>query len=365
MALALWSNRARAEEIARQSRALTELQLAEEAKAEATRAYAAEVGSSYAEITAELEDWRAMTLAALAGGGDAHEDLAAKVEEVFKQRLKDAYEEDLERRTDWAAGVERGLNNLSDATASFADIAEEGITDSFGKMEDAFVSLARTGKVELGDLADFAVRQAYRIAQAYALDAIGGGGGIGGIGSAILSLLGLGGGSAAASSSFLSQGSFTFAGGGSFPDTSAFFLHGGGGKEDAYRKLVPSHHFRHARRYHEGLGPREFPAVLEDDEIVLTNAQQRATADTIRGLAQVASMAQGTAVTADRDMPVTVNVYGASEEARAQASLGRDGLQIDVLIGEVEGRMSQNIASGRGLAPVIGQRFGLQPKGAF
>ncbi|MEM7529375.1 MAG: phage tail tape measure C-terminal domain-containing protein [Pseudomonadota bacterium] len=358
---------ARAQRIAELSRALFEREAAERASAEVTRAYAAEVGASYTAMRTELESWRDETLLALETAGEGNARYAAQVEELFQRRLEEAYKEDLERRTDWAAGVERGLDQIVSSTGTMADLAEEAVVTGFRSMEDAFVSLATTGKVQVSDLVEYTLRQFYRLSLAAAQDLAGGGSGgilgdiLGAIGGAVLgsgTTLNVGSGTAG---TFLGGGGATFTGGGSFP---AGVLHAGGGKGDATIGFAPASAFAFAPKYHQGFGPREFPAILEDTERVLTAAQQDATARTIDGQARVIEAMSGSIGVATGALPVTVNVYGVDGNAEASASQGSEGLQIDVIIEQLEGRMGQRIAQGRGLAQPIQNRFELRPTGA-
>ncbi|MFU8835338.1 MAG: phage tail tape measure C-terminal domain-containing protein, partial [Roseovarius sp.] len=55
------------------------------------------------------------------------------------------------------------------------------VKTAFKSMEDAFVSLARTGKIETADLVDFALRQLFRLAAQAAVANVAGGGGGGGL----------------------------------------------------------------------------------------------------------------------------------------------------------------------------------------
>ncbi|MBE0455636.1 MAG: phage tail length tape measure family protein, partial [Roseovarius sp.] len=92
----------------------------------------------------QIEAWRIKTLAELRAAGFGHAEYAGMVDQIARDRLKEAYEEDLRNRDDWAAGVERGLNDLFGAQRTMADIAEDTVKTAFKSMEDAFVSLART-----------------------------------------------------------------------------------------------------------------------------------------------------------------------------------------------------------------------------
>lgn len=99
----------------------------------------------------------------------------------------------------------------------------------------------------------------------------GGGGGAGGIFGSLLSLFG---------------GGNPLAGATGFGDANMLALlsevrHGGGlaGREPAAAmRMLPASTFRHAPRFHTGIGPDELPAVLKRNEGVFTEGQMRAMA---------------------------------------------------------------------------------------
>ena len=134
-------------------------------------------GGTFDFAEARIEAWRRTTLASLEAAGLGHAELADMVDEIARDRLAEAYQEDLRNREDWAAGVERGLDDIFGAQLTMADVAEDTVKAAFQGMEDAFVSLATTGKIETADLVDFALRQLFRLAAASATGNLGGGGG--------------------------------------------------------------------------------------------------------------------------------------------------------------------------------------------
>jgi lambda family phage tail tape measure protein len=352
-------NQARAQTIAGLSRQLYEVAEAETAAQEVTRAHAEVFGESFRKQEADLRRWRDETLRALGGAGAGYEALAAQVEDVFQTRLKSAYDADLESRTDWQAGVERGLADVLGEHQTMADLAEEAVTTAFRSMEDAFVELATTGKVTTKDLVDFVLRQLFRMAQQAAVSfATGGDGGVlgkllGGIVGAIGGAVGGGGGVSLSSSvATVSAPSFGVSG----------LYHGGGivGRP-AMTRLVDPAVFGAAPRLHTGgLLPGERPAIMLEDERVLTEAQQ---ANTARTLSALAAMAGGGASAGPR---VTVNLIGAPEGTEVQQGGSGDDLTLDIILGPIEQGLAQRVGQGRGpLSGAIQGRFGLRPKGAI
>jgi len=119
--------------------------------------------------------------------------------------------------------------------------------------------------------------------------------------------------------------------------------------------------FAGAPRFHgggmvPGLRPGETPIIAMRGERVLTEAQQDNTARTIAGLAALAKpSAPGVNV-------VVNNNAGSSAQARAQVSQGRDGgLNLEIIVEEIESRMSRNVGRGEGMAPTLEGRYGLDP----
>jgi hypothetical protein len=120
--------------------------------------------------------------------------------------------------------------------------------------------------------------------------------------------------------------------------------------------------FDDAPRLHGGgsvaLAHNERPIIALDNERVLTQAQQQNTVQSLMALANIASAK-------DQPLSVKLNVTNnAGRVAEASASARKDGsggLTIDVFVEEIEGRMSNNIARGKGLADVIENRYGLDP----
>lgn len=307
----------------------------------------------------QIETWRVTTIEQLRAAGFGHERYARMVDEIARDRLREAYAEDLQNRDDWQAGVERGLNDIFGAQLTMADIAEDTIKAAFGSMEDAFVSLARTGKIETADLVDFALRQLFRLAAATATGNLGrAGGGI--IGNFIGGLFG-GGIGVSTQASTAAAGLPSVFDGNTGQIALPVFHDGGPVRDGRATRVVNPALFDGARRLHiGGLAGNEVPAILEDDERVLTLAQQQSTAATIRGLAALADAPRaGPQAMAAPNVNVTV-IGARGEEPEVSARQNGPDLDIDIVFREVEGRLGRNIAQGRGLAPAIAARFNIR-----
>ena len=71
-----------------------------------------------------------------------------------------------------------------------------------------------------------------------------------------------------------------------------------------------------------------------------------------------AALSQPTAV----GVVVTVNNHASGTQARAEQSQGADGrIHLDIIVEEIEGRMSRRIGRGEGMAPMLEHRYGLNP----
>lgn len=122
-----------------------------------------QLAPSYERDLAALEDWRAEALSVLDPAAAGYAEFAADVEFIFGERLAEAYRKDLANREDWASGVKRALLDLNEETLSWADAAENIVTKWSTGLEDQFVQLAKTGKIEVGDLVDYTLEQLLRL----------------------------------------------------------------------------------------------------------------------------------------------------------------------------------------------------------
>jgi len=82
---------------------------------------------------------------------------------VFKERLRDAYREDLENAKDWRSGAERAVMDLEDSIGNEADLAEKALTSLFDNATDAIVNFAKTGKFNFKQFASSVAQDILRI----------------------------------------------------------------------------------------------------------------------------------------------------------------------------------------------------------
>ncbi|ANK79384.1 MAG: hypothetical protein TEF_00220 [Rhizobiales bacterium NRL2] len=313
-----------------------------------------QLAPSYERATAAADRWRDEALAGLDETAAGYADFAADVERIHDGMLAEAYREDLDRRTDWAAGIERAMAEAEAVQGDWAAVSEDLFNRATRSAEDFFVGLVQ-GKASLSDFVDFAVAELARLAFQMSISPILQQG-LGELGGIIGELFGLGSPAAGAAGS-TAIGTPTVAG---VNLLGARFHRGGEVGRDGDPLSVDAALFRTAPRYHEGtaaagLGPREVPAVLLEGERVLTEAQQAATAQTISGLAEslraMAAVSSGRAEVAGGGMNVEIHNH-LGGEAEAKASRTPDGgLRIDFLRrlkDDVSGDIAADLRSGQG-----------------
>jgi hypothetical protein len=128
--------------------------------------------------------------------------------------------------------------------------------------------------------------------------------------------------------------------------------HSGGlvGAETMSSRSAPLGLFAGAPRFHGGgLVAGEVPIIARQGEAVFTPGQLRAL---------------GGAVGAKSEVRVEVNVINRASgvEARVERQQQPDGgMRLDVIVEQMEARMSRSISQGSGLAPTLERRYGLNP----
>jgi lambda family phage tail tape measure protein len=248
----------------------------------------------------------------------------------FSQASLDAYNEMLDKSTNWVDGIKRGFRDYAAEGGDAAKSFETATKNALKSSEDAFVSFVKTGKIEAGDLftsiADEALRLAYKMAVINPLSSI-------------------------------FEGVFSSIGGSWFSSSSPTTAtvpaaHTGGviGDSGLFSRQVDMGVFADAPRYHSGgLVSEEVPIIAKRGERVLTAAQNQVWEN-------------GSSQTPQVNVKVNVNNNAANSQASASYSRDSNGdLTLDVMIEQMESTLSKNISKGSGLAPTLENRYGLNP----
>jgi lambda family phage tail tape measure protein len=231
---------------------------------------------------AALDDWKARIIDDLGGATEANQKYIDLIEQIYTVKLKDIYNKSLLDSSKWEDGAIRGLRRYADEATNAAKNAEELFTGAAHKVEDTLVDMVSSGEFsvkKIGDLIQSLEQDILRsflrenvtgpIAKGLG-DLLGGGssgssGGGGGLSGFFGNLFG--GGSSSSSSG----------GGGFFSSIFSSFFHQGGvvGESLATRREMPAHLFHNAPRFHSGLMPDEFPAILQKGETVIPKGKGR------------------------------------------------------------------------------------------
>jgi lambda family phage tail tape measure protein len=238
-------------------------------------------------------------------------------------------------------GLRSSLRTYIEDATNAAKQAERAVTSAFKGMEDAMVQFATTGKVDFNSLANSIIADLVRIqiqkmitlplaGWMSGLNLFGGSSGGNGIGGAF----------PAGATDLMSGGTMV--------------AHTGGliGSDVLATRSVGLHHFDGAQRFHAGgVVAGEVPIIAQPGEAVFTPGQLRSL---------------GGALAKNNPSPVkvvvNVNNHAPGVDARVQTSQQPDGTtRLDVMVEQIEARMSRSINQGVGIAPTLERRYGLNP----
>lgn len=226
-----------------------------------------------------LDDWKTKLIEDLGGASAENQKYIDLIEQIYNVKLKDIYNKSLLDSKRWEDGASRALRRYADEATDAAKDSERVFTNSAQKIEDALVDAVSTGEFSMKKLGDLIQDIQQEILRSFIRQNI-----TGPIAAGLGDFLGLGGGSGGGSGgggifgnifgSLFGSSSGGSSGGGFFSGLGSFFsglFHEGGvvGETLAGRRAVPAHAFIGARRYHNGLMPDEFPAILQRGETVL------------------------------------------------------------------------------------------------
>ena len=133
--------------------------------------------------------------------------------------------------------------------------------------------------------------------------------------------------------------------------TVATLFHSGGvvGRSGGIKRTVPAASFVSAPRFHTGLTGKEFPAILERGERVLTAEMASRNAKLISGFSRAAAGAGG-------GDGIVINVIEAPGGDKADVRQNSDG-SIDVIMRRVRGEVARDIADNGVVGRAIGNTF--------
>jgi lambda family phage tail tape measure protein len=238
-------------------------------------------------------------------------------------------------------GLRSSLRTYIEDATNAAKQAERAVTSAFKGMEDAMVQFVTTGKVDFNSLANSIIADLVRIqiqkmitlplaGWMSGLNLFGGSSGGNGIGGAF----------PAGATDLMSGGTMV--------------AHTGGliGSDVLATRSVGLHHFDGAQRFHTGgVVAGEVPIIAQPGEAVFTPGQLRSL---------------GGALAKNNPSPVkvlvNVNNHAPGVDARVHTSQQPDGTtRLDVMVEQIEARMSRSINQGVGIAPTLERRYGLNP----
>lgn len=108
----------------------------------------AKIQESNGGAVAAVEEWYNSQKMKLQELGLAYTEYADKLDVIFKERMADAYQTDLDNATDWRSGIERAVMGLGESIGNEADLAEMALTSLFDNAANAIVEFAKTGQLD-------------------------------------------------------------------------------------------------------------------------------------------------------------------------------------------------------------------------
>jgi hypothetical protein len=247
----------------------------------------------------------------------------AKLDMAFSHSLKEADDEDLRNRRDWASGVIRANQEVLRSYSDFASQSEGFIKGWAQQGEDEFLAFAKSGKLSIGSLASFVEDQFLKMAyQRYLATSVNS------IGNSALGFM-----------------DSALSGLGSIFGVSAGVHHGGGrAGSAAMMRDVPLALYYAAPRYHTGIDKvikqGEVPAILQVGERVETAAQANSTDRMIAAYQQLQSrpvvnllpvQASGSSGTTGNPAPkVEVHNHGEPMQVSQQYDPSSNTMRVDL-----------------------------------
>lgn len=194
-----------------------------------------------------LDEWKANLIENLGGATEANQEYIDKIEQIYSVKLKQIYDKSLLDSNKWEDGASRALKRYADEATNAAKNAEQLFSTAATKVEDTLVDMISTGEFSFKKLGDLVQSIEQDILRMFIRQQI-----TGPIASAL--------------------GDFVKGSGGDiFGSIFGSLFHDGGivGASNVARRAIPAYAFAGAPRFHNGLMPDEFPAILQKGETVL------------------------------------------------------------------------------------------------
>jgi phage-related minor tail protein len=202
-----------------------------------------------------LDEWKEKLVESLGGATEANQRYIESIEQIYNVKLKEIYDKSLGDSDKWEDGAARALKRYADEATNAAKNAETVFGNAANKIEDTLVDMVSTGEFSFKKIGDLIQSIQQDIIRSFIRQQI--------TGPIAAQLGGLfsGGGAAGGASG----------GGGIFGSLFSSIFHEGGvvGESPTGSRQVPSHIFIGAPRFHNGLMPDEFPAILQKGETVI------------------------------------------------------------------------------------------------
>lgn len=203
-----------------------------------------------------LDEWKSQLIEDLGGATEANQQYIDLIEQIYTVKLKDIYNKSLLDSNKWEAGASRALKRYADEATNAAKNAEDLFGSAAKKVEDTLVDMVSSGEFSISKIGDLLQSLEQDILRSFLRENV-----TGPIAGALSSAIGGGSGGSSGSGIF----------GGFFKDIFSSIFHDGGkvGEGSVSRRAVPAYAFAGAPRFHNGLMPDEFPAILQKGETVL------------------------------------------------------------------------------------------------
>ena len=277
-----------------------------------------ELSDSLGAAIEKARTWREEALGGLDSTKAGYQDFATQVEFVYQDMVAKARDDDLQNATNWEAGLKRGMMSVRDEANDMASSMEDLVTNAFQGIEEALVGFVQTGKLDFKSLADSIISDMVRMQ----------------IQSTVTKPL--------------SNALGDFAG--SFFGDLFATAHTGGviGSDNLSSKVASPSVFLGAPKFHTGgLVGDEVPIIAKKGEAVFTPGQMKLL---------------GGAMNSGANVSVNVHNYASGTTARADVQRdGSGGIDLNIIVEEIENKMNRNVSRGEGLAPTLERRYGLNP----